>query len=443
MTDTYIAHPYLYLKLGEFKITGSPPQYVRDFSFQRLSSNLEHGCGLLEFSVYDDEALKFESELLKGNRQLEVSYGLTPTGATPVYKALILLWNSTFQSWGMVIKVKATLTMAANMNITGDHTFNGSPYKVINDILDVINWPKDKRDIYPMKEMYYSAVPEENAVSAEREKSFSTKGQDVLSFITQKVLPYCQAKDSDEIGYVAFFGGENNDIFICYPRGSSAYPGKTYDFFVGSGKSNVVSFSPSYQISHLRFAKGMSLSYVDANGNLQTVEVGDIENTDPSLKEKLPSAEQPRHEVVKVNSRTEAEALANYMWGFRLATVIKAQMKIVNYEHRICLFDRVIVMVYVGREFQKHYTSGQYLVNKVTESINGGELNTELDLLSLNVDISTPSPKTNEVKKTVEKKLEKPEIPDPPKRLIPKTLTAEDYAAARVLNPMILRHQEL
>lgn len=350
-----VDHAYLNVKIDDVDITAPTPDYVENFSYERLSDSV----GNVTMSLYDDQAMQIEAMLMEGHDNLKFSYGLTPQSARS-YTAKVINWTPNLSGWGARLDIEAISTGVANNKGGRRADYQGTPDQVVRAVAAEEGW--NLGVIEPCSAMSFRDLP----TGELQTQIFYREGYDALTFLQKKVLPYARSKGTGKGGYFLYMS-DGSGTTVNFHTKEYSTKAKTLDLsmVIGSGESDVLSWAPGYEGAILLASKGLILEYQDDTGTLQRVVKG--------------NQNKAERQIVKVRTREEAVILADYMWELKLRNAYKGSLQLVNHEG-VDLFDKVSLLV-LTRNNVPHHTSGVYIVTGIRDHIAGGLLYTDLELL--------------------------------------------------------------
>lgn len=362
-----VDHAYLQIKIDGVDITAPYPDYVKNFRYEKKTS-----CdgNKFYFTVYDEQAMQIEGMLLQGAENVEIAYGMTASSAKQ-YKAKILDWTPTLSGWGASLDIWGITTALKTSNKGAKLEYQGTPSDVFSAVASEEGWTVGILE--PCKDIPF-IDPE---TGSPQSKIFERKGLSATDFITQKVLPFAVSEGTGKAGYYFYFSDADGTANFHTRTYTDQTPKEYLDFVVGGEDSIVKDFQPQYSGAALLSAGQVMVEYEDEKGTLQTILHGDA-SEDPVTN---PFTGSQERKVVRVRSKDEAEALANYMWQLKLLTVYKGKITLIN-QPNIMPFD-VISVLALTKNNVPHHSSGLYQVLNVTDSIEGGLIISDCELLGL------------------------------------------------------------
>lgn len=350
-----VNHAYLNIKIDDVDITAPTPEYVQSFAYEKASS----AVGNVSFTVFDEQAMQVEAMLIEGHDKLKFSYGLTPQTAKS-FTARVINWSTDLSGWGALINIEAVSTGLADMTGGKRKTYQGTPDQVVRGVAQEEGWSLGI--IEPCTALSFI----DQGTGQVTPQVFYREGQDAITFLETKVLPYAKSAGTGKSGYYLYMS-DGNGTEINFHTKDYSTKAKTHDlsFVVGAGDSDVLSWKPGYEGAVLMASQGLIVEYQDATGTLQSVVKGDKEGAEVKL--------------VKVRTQEEARALADYLWELKLRATYEGSLSLVNHEG-LEMFDKISLLA-LTKNNVPHHTSGVYIVTSVRDHIEGGLLYTDVGLL--------------------------------------------------------------
>lgn len=366
-TMSMVEHAYLQIKIDGVDITQPYPDYVMNFRYEKKTT-----CdgNKFYFTVYDEMAMQIEAMLLKGAHNVEISYGMTAS-TSKAYTAEVLDWTPTLAGWGAKLDIWGITKALKKSNTGAKKIYQGSASEVFTIVANEEGWTIGA--VEPTRETPFT----DPGTGSLTPKIWERRGMTAAKFISEKVLPYAVSKKTGKSGYKFYFEDKDGTVNFHTPDFKKGEVKTHLDFVVGAEDSNVLEWQPQYSGATLLSSSSMLVEYQDEKGTLQKLLHGDA-SADSTTN---PFSNGPERKVVRARSREEALALANYMWELKLQNVYKGKLTIVN-EPNVLPFD-VISILALTKNNVPHHSSGLYQVLNVTDSIEGGLIKSEMEVLGV------------------------------------------------------------
>lgn len=352
-----VDYPYISLEIGGKSMTPAQPTFLKSLEYTKVT---DAAANKIEIVLYDDSAVVFESELIKGGKQIKFSYGVTPQSAV-TYTADVLDYSMTFTGYGAELTISGISTGVIKSSGTKSASYSGSPSDVLKQVAYEEGWCVGNIE---GTTMVFTTDSSGKSVP----KTYYRNNKTATNFIKEDVLPFAKSTRSGQGGYLFYFSDQasNGSVVNFHTTSFTTTSHTSNSFVVGTRDSKVLSFTPSYS-GTVMLASGVTVTGTDPSGKPISSTTGNTSRTETV--------------ALSVSSLTEAKLASDYLWQLKLREVYSAELTLINTPNIQPL--SVISVTVLTKSGVPHHSSGLYVVLEVVDSINGGQFTSTLKLNSV------------------------------------------------------------
>ena len=352
------------------------PQRLQDFSYVRKAMNCSN---MFMIKVIDTEWIVVENLLVQGRTEVKFKYYVNGPGGglqSPMYHGLISNFTTNFAVDHCEISIEGYSmgTEANEIKRCGSYK-NKKISEIVKEICDRNGWNCVIDETQSVKQ--YEGFTDTKI----RNKVWTQNQVSDLQFIKETLLPYA-VRDSDKVaGYKIFFDDkrdENGKITLHFhPPRIENKVFKSYKFMRNDPYTPVISFAPEIP-GHLKFMYGagsvssLTFDHITQDINKNTVN----QQTTP---EKTALSNKTIEQVVdqkcgvgkksftSASSASDGKKLSKQMFYSNFNALYKAEM-VIHLDTRLSVMDVINIQVILPSGLP-HYSSGNYLIMEITDSI--------------------------------------------------------------------------
>lgn len=388
-SNTYLPsnpyYAYVNFAIGEVELNKVPPNHILSFSYDRTTLD---SANVFQISVIDTTALALEFQLAQGYQELKFSYGYTGGPSSKIYTGQLTDYKLKFTTYGVQLDIEGVSSGLSTYGVTKSATYE---HRMISDI--VYDIAKEEG----WKIGYIETTQEVFGADGKTYKSFTRNNTNAVNFITTELTPYAKSALTGASGYQLSFDDSTDPPTVNYhpPKvsnnNSSSENVNFYEFAYGTGgDSRVISFEPQFSGMSIAVqgASEVDVSTVDALRN-EMFSITCNKDTNPNVPQTGAKTNVPNVASNTLLSSSlgynEATNLAATMWFQQAGQSYGAILEIVG-DPNLDPQSMCSVLI-VNQDGLPHHSSGAYLITQITDSIEGGQYTTTLQLFrnALNV----------------------------------------------------------
>lgn len=264
--------PIFYLKIGDTEVTKANSIYAADnfISFSMKLTALDVASDI-EIVVYDDSALAFEYEILRGYQNVQFKFGQDLNNMSKMYSATITDYDLEFVNLGVQLTLKLILG-ATGATSEESKSYKGTPSDIVKKICKEEDWEVGKI----------------TACKSNTKDTFTRSGKTAVDFITQDLIPkavstkgktnytfYTTSKDGKTVANFTTQKAttDENNTLTDYTL---------YEIVIGKDHEAVIDFKPSFSGLMYNLLGGVAPNTGNNSGNNTTGNNGTNGNTGTS-----------------------------------------------------------------------------------------------------------------------------------------------------------------
>lgn len=366
-------HAFINIWLGDMLLsTENPrPNIIRSFEYDRA---VDAG-GSARFVLFDDNWEEIEYALAANYTDIEIEYGYYGIGAkSKRIKLLLQDYNIDFEFTGTTLSINA-LTEGAydNLNPKSIPLGTYNPTKAVKIICENLG--------YKIKDEYF-----DESKDIESDNPFNLVEDLPISYIYNVIIP--QTSRVGEELFVFYIDDENYPHFerqTIMNRKTDKM--RTYIYQRGYD-SNVINFSVDTKgvfagSGTLEISSGYRSSVINTNDKSQDSEQLDIASVvTESTGDVIHTNSKQSIPVIDSSGYTASQMKSKLYYKLKSALNIayEATLTIVGDPTLDYIEDRYIRIINITDEGNLHHTSGVYIIQRITDSIEDGKMITILKL---------------------------------------------------------------
>lgn len=353
------------LKLGDIDLTATDDHMI-SMSNLRMSDNLSQ---TLVVDIYDHSALILEAELVKGNVNIEISYGYS-WKMSKVYSGRVIKYMLQFSGRGVMLTLEA---MPEGVIEATENQIKEYPGMRIDEIVTKIardeGW--EIGEITKCEEVPLNSELGTSGGMME----FHQENESINQFIESRLIPYARSASTGEGGFIYRLeplSNGNSRIFFT-PMSDNDVPKLELEYIMGTESERIISFEPQFNESLVALLGGGSVS-----STTQDPLTNEVVNVNINGKT---SSNKDIKRVVGGTSYSFAEmsSLSKNLWQKAINLSYPATLNLVGEPNIEPL--SIISMVVMTEDGFIHHSSGAYLVETVEDEIDDGVFTTTLNLI--------------------------------------------------------------
>lgn len=387
----------LKLKIGDTTISEVPPKHILSFEYDRVTQTEANSVTM---ELYDETAIELEYEIAKGKDKVEFSYGYSGGRMSKTYNATIQDYSIQFTPAGATLSIVAMTGGVSGFSQPKSKTYeNMDIHNIVIEIAKEENWTLGT--VEGCKPVYSEeTTPDGKQVK----RKFVRNNLSAVQFITNELIPYA-ISNSGQGDYQLYFDDSQKPptVNFCTTALKNELTKDSlenadvsfYELEWGTGgSSRVLSFEPNYSgnlVANLGANKveGNIINKL-TNEMFKVVYDKDLAKDRPTSGNRSSIVPNEHMSLMSASSYSpdEAAKLAANMWYHASNLAYGATMTIIG-DPKLEPMSMASILI-VNKDGLPHHCTGAYIVTQITDSIQGGQFTSTLQLLknALNVGVS-------------------------------------------------------
>lgn len=379
LLDAQPLKSFLEIYIGDHKLPDIPPDYLQSFEIERVSEGASKFT-LILFDQYWDE---LESQLHQGWDNISFRYGHVTGRQSRMFQAMVTDYNLEFSAVGASLAVNGTTTgIKQNLQKVTTLLDGETPDAVFISLCEQVGWQVGRVDrALAIKDTsdLYSDVP----VS----KSWGLVNENPGKYIMREIAPRAIRQSDGKGGYQFYLDDSTKPPTANFhPIDINPNTDRTYIYQRGVN-TNVISFAPDFKGVFGAAGSGNATivrsNVVDPVTKEESVVEYSIDtNPNKDLSGEYTHVPQDLNDMnidSSGMSKEEVSAMVNYSWTQNFQTSYEATLEIVG-DPTLEVTQTIRVVVLTSKN-TLHHTSGVYMIKGIKDSIEGGIMKSELQLI--------------------------------------------------------------
>lgn len=413
---------YVKLSIGEFEFSPIPPEYLLEFSYERLIDSNQGTGNKFSFKLFDKSAMDLEYYIAQGLDEVVFQYGVYGGKESKKFKGKITAYDTDFTTSGSILSIEGISTGLGSFGDPKSESYEGGkPSDIVRKIAKEEDW-----DIGSIEDT--EIVYEDD--SKKTPKKFIRTNKDAMTFITSDLVPVSKSNKHKDSNYVCYFedvydekSEEFNSKVFFVSQGWKDDQKKAkendesgvlddggiiiYEFEIGTGpESDVLDFNPQYNGLLTAILGSNEVDVITVNALSNEMFNVKITNSDEEKAKKdsekkkadektadkdgkVTESKSKRIIPIPQTSLDEARKIAASMWYKQANQSYKASMTILGDPTIEPLKFASVLNIPVNDTGLPHHSSGVYVIVKVIDTITeNGIFTSELELVRNGLNVS-------------------------------------------------------